>query len=62
MVVDSWLTIEIEDVKQGFTAKLDEMKEAVLKDFGMVQFVKAEDVCGEFGFVTEKMPEGVYEH
>ena len=40
---------------------MDEMKEAVLKDFGMVQFVKAEDVCGEFGFVTEKMPEGVYE-
>lgn len=40
---------------------MDAKKEAILKDFGMVQFVKADGVNGEFGFVTEKMPEGLYE-
>ena len=39
---------------------MDEMKESILDDFGMIQFVNA-DICGEFGFVTKEMPEGIYE-
>lgn len=53
------------DVSRRFFVRVegsvDELQEQIIKDFGMVQFVKAEGVDGEFGFVTEKMPEGVYE-
>jgi homoserine dehydrogenase len=52
------------DISRRFFVRMsgcmDEMKEAVLETFGMVQFVNA-DVAGEFGFVTELMPEGTYE-
>ena len=39
----------------------EELQEQVAAVFGMVQFVQAEGLSGEFGFVTEKMPEGSYE-
>ena len=52
------------DISRRFFVRMsgcmDAMKEAVLETFGMVQFVNA-DVTGEFGFVTELMPEGTYE-
>ena len=53
------------DVSRRFFVRVegsvDEWQEQIINAFGMVQFVKAEGVDGEFGFVTEKMPEGVYE-
>ena len=53
------------DVERRFFVRMKGSRE-VLQDrvasvFGMVQFVQAEGVSGEFGFVTEKMPEGSYE-
>ena len=39
----------------------EELQDRVASVFGMVQFVRAEGVSGEFGFVTERMPEGSYE-
>ena len=53
------------DVERRFFVRMKGSRE-VLQDrvasvFGMVQFVRAEGVSGEFGFVTERMPEGSYE-
>ena len=53
------------DVERRFFVRMKGSRE-VLQDrvasvFGMVQFVQAEGVSGEFGFVTEKMQEGSYE-
>lgn len=53
------------DVERRFFVRVkgdrEELQEQVAAVFGMVQFVQAEGLSGEFGFVTEKMPEGSYE-
>lgn len=53
------------DVERRFFVRMEgsreELQDRVASVFGMVQFVQAEGVSGEFGFVTEKMPEGSYE-
>ena len=53
------------DVERRFFVRMkgsrEELQDRVASFFGMVQFVQAEGVSGEFGFVTEKMPEGSYE-
>lgn len=53
------------DVERRFFVRmkgsLEEQRGYVASVFGMVQFVQAEGVSDEFGFVTEKMPEGSYE-
>ena len=53
------------DVERRFFVRVkgdrEELQEQVAASFGMVQFVQAEGLSGEFGFVTEKMPEGSYE-
>lgn len=53
------------DVERRFFVRMkgsrEELQDRVASVFGMVQFVRAEGVSGEFGFVTERMPEGSYE-
>lgn len=53
------------DVERRFFVRMkgdrEELQEQVAAVFGMVQFVQAEGLSGEFGFVTEEMPEGSYE-
>ena len=53
------------DVERRFFVRVkgdrEELQEQVAAVFGMVQFVQAEGLSGEFGFVTEEMPEGSYE-
>lgn len=53
------------DVKRRFFVRMKGDKETfeqqLTKEFGMLQYVKAEGVEGEFGFLTPVMPEGVYE-
>ena len=53
------------DVERRFFVRMkgsrEELQDRVASVFGMVQFVRAEGVPGEFGFVTERMPEGSYE-
>ena len=53
------------DVERRFFVRMkgsrEELRDRVASVFGMVQFVRAEGVSGEFGFVTERMPEGSYE-
>lgn len=53
------------DVKRRFFVRakgsMEECGEQLQQAFGMLQFVKAEGVDGEFGFVTALMPEGAYE-
>ncbi len=53
------------DVERRFFVRVkadrEELQDKVAAAFGMVQFVQAEGLSGEFGFVTEKMPEGSYE-
>ena len=53
------------DVERRFFVRMkgsrEELQDRVASVFGMVQFVQPEGVSGEFGFVTEKMPEGSYE-
>lgn len=50
------------DVERRFFVRMkgsrEELQDRVASVFGMVQFVRAEGVSGEFGFVTERMPEG----
>lgn len=60
------LTLENkDDVKRRFFVRVKGEKEALQEEiaglFGMVQYVKADGLDGEFGFVTEVMPEGEYE-
>ena len=53
------------DVERRFFVRMkgsrEELQDRVASVFGMVQLVRAEGVSGEFGFVTERMPEGSYE-
>lgn len=53
------------DVKRRFFVRMkgnrEEMQEELETKFGMLQFVQAGGVEGEFGFVTGKMAEGHYE-
>lgn len=53
------------DVKRRFFVRVkgsaDELRASIIENFGMIQLVKAEGTDDEFGFVTEVMPEGVYE-
>ena len=52
------------DVERRFFVRMkgeiEVWQEKLLAAFGMLQFVKAEGTEQEFGFVTEKMPEGRY--
>jgi homoserine dehydrogenase len=38
----------------------EEIQEKLAADFGMLQYVSVPELAGEFGFVTEAMPEGDY--
>lgn len=53
-----------DDIKRRFFVRikgdLEELREKVTGEFGMVQFVKAEGLQEEFGFVTRIMTEGEY--
>lgn len=37
------------------------LQEKLASDFGMLQYVSVPEISGEFGFVTESMPEGTYQ-
>lgn len=54
-----------DDVKRRFFVRMkgekEELQKQIADAFGMVQFVKTEELSGEFGFVTQVMPEGSYE-
>ena len=53
------------DVKRRFFVRMkgkkEDFEEKLTEEFGMLQYVKAEGVEGEFGFLTPVMPEGEYE-
>ena len=53
--------IDYKDFDNRFFVRANESEEAVKKVFGEVEFVKAEDVTGEVGFVTSVMPESEFE-
>lgn len=54
-----------DDVKHRFFVRFkgrkEEFQDKLQQDFGMLQFVAVPELSGEFGFVTERMPEGVYQ-
>ena len=53
--------IDYKDFDNRFFVRTNESEEAVKEVFGEVEFVKAEDVTGEVGFVTSVMPESEFE-
>ena len=53
--------IDYKDFDNRFFVRANESEEAVKEVFGEVEFVKAEDVTGEVGFVTSVMPESEFE-
>ena len=53
--------IDYKDFDNRFFVRANESEEAVKEMFGEVEFVKAEDVTGEVGFVTSVMPESEFE-
>ena len=53
--------IDYKDFDNRFFVRTNESEEAVKKVFGEVEFVKAEDVTGEVGFMTSVMPESEFE-
>ena len=54
-----------DDVKRRFFVRMkgeaDQMLHALTEKFGNVEIIKPDRITGEFGFITDVMPEGAYE-
>ena len=53
--------VEYKKAKSRFFVRTQEPKDAVEKQFGQVEWVEAEGITGENGFLTEIMTEEEYE-